>query len=640
MVNRWFVALTAGVLLVVVPQAAVRGAESAANGARPNIVFVLADDLGVNDLGCYGRKEHHTPNLDRLARQGMRFTCAYGQPICSPSRAAIMTGKSPARLNLTNYLPGRPDAPSQRVLQPRIEGQLPLEEVTIAEVLKSAGYVTGLFGKWHLGSNGFNPTDQGFDVAIITPANPKPVQTMGGKGEYAITETAEKFIIENRERPFFCYVAHHCPHIPLSAIPKLVEKHEDAFNPKYAAMIETLDDAVGRLMAKVDELGLADRTIFIFTSDNGGLHVLESPDSPATHNTPFRAGKGYVYEGGIREPLVVRWPGVVATGSTCETPVQLMDFFPTLLETAGVDPAKAVGPLDGTSIVKLFRGETIAPRPLYWHMPNYTNQGGRPASAIRDGEWKLVEDLEDGGIELFDLRHDEGEKHNLAASEPERAAKLREKLHAWQAAVGARLPVLNPEFDAELHRQLYVDHDPSRLVAQSTAAETSKEWKPWREKMKDVIKDRKPLVTPPTGDIRLHAQDARVHGQTLRYEPAPNKNTLGYWTNAADWAEWEFSIPAGGVYEVEVQQGCGKGSGGAKVALEVDDQILKFTVQDTGDFQQMIERIIGEVRLEPGTHRLAVKPQIKPGTAVMDLRRVVLRPTAQQDSAKSLSENR
>ena len=211
-----------------------------------------------------------------------------------------MTGKCPARLNLTNFLPGRADATSQALLQPVIEGQLPLEEVTIAEVLRDAGYATGLFGKWHLGKKGFEPTDQGFDTAVITQATTKPTPETGGKGEFIIEAAAEKFIEENRDRPFFCYVPHNCPHVPLSAIKEKVAKYGDAFNPEYAAMIETLDDAVGRLMAKVESLGIADRTIFIFTSDNGGLHVPESRGTPATRNDPYRAGKGYLYEGGLR----------------------------------------------------------------------------------------------------------------------------------------------------------------------------------------------------------------------------------------------------------------------------------------------------------------------------------------------------
>lgn len=601
-------------------------AANSARADRPNIVLILADDLGINDLACYGRKDHRTPNLDRLSSQGMRFTCAYtAQPICSPSRAALMTGKCPARLNLTNYLPGRPDASSQRLLQPRIEGQLPLEEVTIAEVLKHAGYATGLFGKWHLGDAGFGPKEQGFDVVFVPPANAKPTLASGGKGEFAITGAAEKFIEDHCDQPFFCYVPHNNPHVPLAAAPEVIAKHRDAFNPVYAAMIETLDDSVGRLMAKVQSLGLTDRTIFVFTSDNGGLHVLESPGTPSTDNTPFRAGKGYLYEGGLREPLIVRWPGAVAAGSTCETPMVLTDLFPTLLEAAGIDTAKTVGPVDGISMMKLLRGESLPPRTFFWHFPNYTNQGGRPAGAIRDGNWKLIEHFEDGSAELFKLARDPGEKKDVAASEPARTASLLGKLHAWRAQVGARMPTPNPDFDANQNRQLYIDQDPSKLAAEATGAATAPKWKTWRENMNAAIKGRKPSVTPATGDIRLHAQDAHVHGRTLRYEAQPNKNVLGFWTNADDWADWDFEVKTAGTYEVEIQQGCGKGNGGAEVDVDIDDHTLTFTVQDTGHFQNMIQRPIGEVKLTTGKHVLAVKPRTKPGVAVMDLRRIVLR---------------
>ncbi len=599
----------------------------AAPPTKPNIVLVLADDLGINDLHCYGRQDHTTPNLDRLASQGMRFTCAYtAQPICSPSRAALMTGLCPARLHLTNYLPGRPDSPSQRLLQPRIEGQLPLEETTIAEILKRAGYATGLFGKWHLGGDGFSPQDQGFDVAVMPPATTPPTPQTGGKGEYLISNAAEKFIEEYRDQPFFCYVAHNCPHIPLSAIPDLVTKHHAAFNPTYAAMIETLDDSVGRLMKKVEALGLADHTIFIFTSDNGGLHVLESADGPATHNTPFRAGKGYLYEGGLREPLIVSWPGVVKPARTCDTPMVLTDLVPTLLEAASIDAAQAVGPLDGVSITPLLKGEPLPPRTLYWHFPNYTNQGGRPAGAIREGDWKLVEQFEDGSLELYNLADDPSESHNLATSNSARANELLGKLKAWRTQVGAQMLSPNPNFDAALHQRLYADQDSSKLETAATAADTRPAWKAWRAAMNAAIKDQTPSVTPATGDIRLHAQDARIHGQTLRYEPQPNKNVLGYWTNVHDWAEWEFNAPTAGRYEVEIQQGCGTGSGGASVNVNLDDQTLSFTVQETGHFQKMILRTIGEVKLTAGHNTLSVRPQTKPGVAVMDLRRIVLRP--------------
>ncbi len=602
-------------------------AETKSTASKPNIVLILADDLGIKDLACYGREEHRTPNLDRLSSQGMQFTCAYtAQPICSPSRAALMTGKCPARLNLTNFLPGRADAPSQRLLQPRIEGQLPLEEVTIAELLKGVGYATGLFGKWHLGGRGFEPQEQGFGLAQSPPANKEPSPETGGKGEFAITAAAEKFMEENQNRPFFCYVPHHNPHIPLVAMPELIEKHRDAFNPAYAAMIETLDDSVGRLMAKVESLGLSDRTIFLFTSDNGGLHVLESPGTPATTNRPYRAGKGYLYEGGLRVPLIVRWPSVVVAGSTCNTPMVLTDLVPTLLEAAGIDPVEAVGPLDGVSILALLQGGTLPARTLYWHFPNYTNQGGRPAGALREGDWKLVEHFEDDRIELFNLAQDINETIDLSSSESVRADDLHRKLAVWRLSVGARMLTDNPNFDSTLHRRLYEEQDSSRLIAEATAAATEPKWKKWREAMGAAVAGRRPLVTPATGDIRLHAETARVHGQSLRYEPQPNKNVLGYWKDASDWVDWEFELTEPGPYEIEIQQGCGKGSGGSEVVVQIDDQTLKFTVQETGHFQQMITRIIGQVNLTAGKHALAVKPQTKPGVAVMDLRRVVLRP--------------
>lgn len=613
---------------------ALRAAEPGQFPPRPNIVLILADDLGINDLGCYGRKDHVTPNLDRLATQGMRFACAYtAQPICSPSRAALMTGLCPARLNLTNFLPGRADAPSQRLLQPRIEGQLPLEEVTIAELLRDAGYATGLFGKWHLGGVGFGPLEQGFDVAVSPPAKVPPTRESGGKEEYSITAAAEQFMEEHRNHPFFCYVPHYTPHIPLAtASPELVEKHREAFHPVYAAMIETLDDSVGRLMTKVESLGIANRTVFLFTSDNGGLHVLEFPGTPPTYNKPFRAGKGYVYEGGLREPLIVRWPGVVAPGTICNTPIVLTDLVPTLLEAAGIDVVKSIGPLDGISVMTLLRGESLPPCTLYWHFPNYTNQGGRPAGAIREGDWKLVEQFEDDSVELFNLAHDEGETNNLATTEPVRADTLRRKLHEWRTRVGARMPTPNPEFDERLHRRLYVEQDPSRLVPESTAAATEPKWKEWRQAMNEATKGNAALTTPSSGDIRLHAKDARLHAELMRYEPQPNKNVLGCWTKATDWADWDFEIATPGHYEVEVQQGCGQGSGGAEVSVEIDDRTLTFVVQDTGHFQHMILRTIGQVKLSAGKHTLAVKPQTKPGEAVMDLRRVVLRPISSAPS--------
>jgi arylsulfatase A-like enzyme len=596
-----------------------------AEEAKPNIVFILCDDLGVNDLSCYGRKDQPTPNLDRLATQGMRFTCAYcASPICSASRASILTGKAPGRLHITNFLPGRPDAVSQKFIQPEIEGQLPLEEVTIAEGLRSAGYVSACIGKWHVGGPGFEPRDQGFDYAFAGHANTKPSATEGGKGEYELTVQAEKWLEENKDHPFFLYLAHNAPHVPLAAKPELIEKHKDAWNPIYAAMMETLDDCVGRIMAKVDALGLTEKTIFIFTSDNGGLHVYETPNTPSTHNTPFRAGKGYLEEGGLREPLIVRWPGKIKPGVTCDSPVVLYDFFPTLLTAAGVDVSHTVGPIDGVNILPLLAGGTIPPRTLYWHFPNYTNQGSKPAGAVRDGDWKMIEDDETGNAELYNIAQDPGEKDDLAKSESARLSDMMGKLAAWRKSVGAQMGTPNPDFDPALHKQIYEDIDTSRLEAGPNAAALREKLTAWREEMDAVVKGHKARVTPDKGDIRLFAKDAVVHGATARYEPLPYKNTVGFWTNPEDWVSWDFDVAKAGKYEIEIQQGC-KG-GGSEVAVEVAGQTLKFTVDDTGHFQQFIARTIGIVDLPEGKQTIAIKPQNKVGPAVMDLRRVVLRP--------------
>ena len=605
---------------------------------KPNIVLILADDLGINDLHCYGRADHHTPNLDKLAEQGMRFTNAYGQAVCSCSRAALLTGKNPARLHITNFLPGRPDAPSQKVLQPILEGQLPLEELTLAEVLREAGYVSACIGKWHLGGPRFGPKEQGFDVAFAGRPNTQPSAAEGGKGEYELTEHAEKFIEENKARPFFLYLPHNTPHIPFKAKPELIEKNKGAWHPEYAGVIESMDDCVGRLMAKVDALGLTDRTIFIFASDNGGLHVLEFPGTPPTHNTPFRAGKGYLYEGGIRDPLIIRWPGKVTPGSVNDTPVVFLDLMPTLIEAAGLTAAKTTGPLDGTSLMPVLTGGRLATRTLFFHMPNYTNQGGRPASSLRDGNWKLIEQLEDNSVELYDLAKDPGEKNDLSASDAARTAELRKKLDDWRKSIGAQECRPNPDFDAALHRKLYVEPDPSKFSTAKNAIEAEASESKWRAGMNAAVRDAKVAkaagqpkarVTPAKGDIRLMAKDARVHATNMRYEPQSYKNTLGFWTKPEDWVDWEFDVPAPGKYEVEVTQGCGKGSGGAQVAVEVAGATLKFTVQDTGNFQNFIQRAIGTVQLPAGKATLAVKPQSKPGGAVMDLRRVVLRPVVE-----------
>ncbi len=395
-----------------------------------------------------------------------------------------MTGKSPARLRLTTFLPGRADAKSQKLLHPKINQQLALEETTIAELLKPAGYATACIGKWHLGGAGFGPERQGFDVMHAGKANTPPSDSEGGKGESDLTEHAERFIADNKDRPFFLYLPHNNPHVPLAARPELVAKYKDAFNPIYAAMIETLDASVGRIMRKLDELGIAERTLVVFTSDNGGLHVLETPNTPATHNTPFRAGKGYLYEGGLRIPLIVRWPGRVPAGRVVDTPVISTDWVPTLAEFCGVE---AGGPLDGVSLAGLLAGGDLAARPLFWHFPHYTNQGGRPAGAIRVGDWKLIEHYDAGRVELFDLANDRSETHDLSAREPRRADELLSQLSAWRKSVAAQENTPNPDFDATWQRRLYEDIDTSRLDAAATAAEMAEKLNSWREGMNGVL---------------------------------------------------------------------------------------------------------------------------------------------------------
>jgi len=612
----------------------------------PNIVLILADDLGYMDLNCYGRSEHKTPNIDRLASTGIRFEqCFCAQPICSPSRAALMTGKHPARLHLTNFLPGRADCRSQRLVQPVIEGQLPVEETTVAESLRSIGYATGIFGKWHLGEGQFGPKNQGFDEVFQPPADSKPFGDFnhqderfeGGKSEYAITREAIKFIEEKKNSPFFCYIPHNNPHIALNVNPTVVELNQGTFNPANAAMVQTLDDCVGKVIGTLERLGLLGNTIVVFTSDHGGLHVLESPDSPATFNSPFRAGKGFVYEGGLRVPMIVSWPSKIQQPQVCKTPMMLTDLMPTLMDIAAMDIAKTVGPLDGVSIKKRLLGKADEPtdREFHWHFPNYTNQGGRPSGAFRVGDWKLVENYEDGSVELYELDADPSESSNLAAEQPERVQAMLEKMRDWRYSIGAQECSINEDFDSESHRRLYLDLDVSKLVPSTNFLSTNflstnflstaEPLRPWRQAMNEAVVGAEPRVTDPSKEIRLQAIEASVYGEKLRYEPETYKNVLGYWTNPDDWASWKLIVPETGEYEVEIFYGCGSGNGGSKVEVLVDSESLFFKVRDTGDFQSIIGERIGTFMLSKGEHTLEVRPRSKANVAVMDIRRIVLR---------------
>jgi len=410
------------------------------------------DDLGWTDLGCMGSSYYETPNIDRLASQGMKFTDAYAAaPVCSPTRASILTGKHPARLHLTDFIPGHL-RPWAKLIAAKIHNQLPLRETTIPEALKPAGYVSGYFGKWHLGGRQFGPRSQGFEVVGSGGRN------LRDKRVTALTDQAIAFLRKNRDRqkPFFAFLSHHSVHIPLEAPKELVDKHKARLkpgqkppaqaNPTYAAMIEHLDNNVGRILSKLDELKLADRTAVIFFSDNGGLIKIYTGGPPVvTSNAPLRSEKGSLYEGGIRVPLIVRLPGVVSPGSVCREPVTSVDFLPTILELAGVK-GKADPTIDGVSLVPLLAGTGKLKRDaIYWHYPHYHHTA--PCGAVRAGRHKLIEYFEDGRRELYDLAGDIGEKNDLAQKMPEKAAELRRKLASWRKRVGALMPTQNPNHD-------------------------------------------------------------------------------------------------------------------------------------------------------------------------------------------------
>jgi arylsulfatase A-like enzyme len=455
---------------------------------KPNIIMILLDDLGWRDLGCCGSTFYETPNLDRLAREGMRFTNAYAAcPVCSPSRASIMTGKYPVRLGLTNFIGG--NAKGKLLDAPYIH-YLPLQEKTIARTLKEGGYRTYHVGKWHLGSRPYWPEHHGFDVNVAgcdwgmprTYFSPygNPALSDGPAGEYLtdrLTDEAIRLIKESRGEPFFMYLSHYAVHIPIEVPPKYVAKFADKAgalgldkrktleedgcfpcehkkhqrivrrliqsDPAYAGMIENLDENTGRLLAAVDEAGISENTVVVFTSDNGGLATAEG--SP-TCNAPLAEGKGWMYEGGTREPLIVKWPGVTEPGSMCDVPVTSPDFYPTFLEMGGLDPIPEQH-VDGESIVPLLKGNGSLKRSaIFWHYPHYGNQGGTPGSSVRCGDYKLIEFFEDGRLELYNLRSDLGEQHNLATEEPDRARELKAMLTEWRARVEAKIPERNPDY--------------------------------------------------------------------------------------------------------------------------------------------------------------------------------------------------
>ena len=608
---RLFLGLLLGALLALAP--------ASAQETPPNFVILFADDLGINDLGCFGRKDQNTPNLDKLAAEGARFTQAYAAAsVCSPSRAALMTGQSPARLKITTFLTGRSDRASHRVLSAPINLHLPDGVQTIAQLLKPKGYVSAAVGKWHLGGKGHQPTDHGFDESFTGKVNPGAESPQGGKGELGQADYAVKFIQKNKANPFLLYLAFDNPHIPLAAPAKAIEANAKSFHPTYAALIESLDAAVGRVMKALEDNGLAKNTVVIFASDNGGVHISELKESPATYNAPSRAGKGFVYEGGLRTPLIIRYPGRLASRVISE-PVVLGDLCPTICALAKV-PAPST--LDFQDISPLLFDSKppvdAKPRALFWHQPHYMNQGGKPAGVVREGEWKLIEQYEDGSLELYNLAKDPSETTDLAATEPNRVAALRGKLEAWRRSVGAETLKANPNFSRTLWEDCFVKTDVSQLKALPTSEAMRPLLADWRKAMNDATTEGANCL------IFLEARDAQVKATKMKYEEPPLKDTLGFWVNAADTASWTFQAPKAGTYRVTVLQGCGKGNGGSVVALDTQQGSCEFTVEETGHFQRFVPREVGKLKLVAGDNTLTVRPVKKAKAAVMDLRRVIL----------------
>src|SRR5215831_17092953 len=455
MLRRSFLGALAGGLL-----------PASAASPKTNIILILADDFGVRDLGCYGGRYFATPNIDRLAAEGVRFTNAYAAcPVCSPTRASIMTGRYPVRTGVTDWIPGRKSDPAGPINTPLTATELKLSETTVAEALKPAGYHSASVGKWHLGGEGFLPTDQGFDLNVggnhtgSPPRSPKPYfglfelpNLTAKEGEFLpelLTDAATHFIDANKANPFFLYFPHYSVHLPLGAPDQEVARHkakaDGRYEPTYAAMVEAMDRSVGRVLDAVERAGIARNTLVAFFSDNGGLNYEGKSKNRITDNSPFRAGKGHLYEGGIREPLIMRLPGATRPGAVIDTPVCSIDFLPTF---CGLIGAK-VGKVDGVSLMPLLRGGGLPARPLFWHYPHYSNQGGEPGSVIRDSDWKLIEFHADGRRELFHLAHDPGEKVNLVVKRADVVKRLAARLDRWRKETGAIMPQKNPAADPQ-----------------------------------------------------------------------------------------------------------------------------------------------------------------------------------------------
>ncbi len=490
--------VTAGFSLLM-PLPLLAGPEKPGN-EKPNVLFILVDDLGYSDLGCYGSRFYETPCLDKLANEGIRFTDAYAAcPVSSPTRASIMTGKYPVKTGITDWIPGRQASSSgsanDRLIALPFKNELALEELTLAELLKKNGYRTMISGKWHLGETPeFWPENQGFDINKGGFSKGSPVKNNtsngffspygnprlpdGPEGEYLTdrqTDEAIKFIEENRENPFFIYLSYYAVHNPMQAKDEMIKRFRtkaDSMqldingtftrdrswirssmsenfrertvqsNPVYAAMLYSVDENLDKLFSRLRELGLYENTLIVFTSDNGGLSTSEG--SP-TCNAPLRAGKGWLYEGGIRVPLIIRMPGKKLAGTVSTVQVSSIDFLPTIADLTGSEGIKA--DIDGISILPLLKGARIAPRPLFWHYPHYSNHGVEPGSAVILGQYKLIDNFERDRRELYDLSADLSETKDISAELPAKTSELYSLLQQWREKTGARMMIQNPAWN-------------------------------------------------------------------------------------------------------------------------------------------------------------------------------------------------
>ena len=496
-----------------------------------NVVIFLVDDLGWTDVGCFGSSLYETPNIDRLAEEGVRFTDAYAAcHVCSPTRASLLTGKYPATLNLTDWLTGRRDFPFQELLNVEINQHLPYDVSTLPKVLKENGYSTAIFGKWHLGEDSVSTVRQGFDIHLpdwnkgwpkdgyYFPYGMKGLEE-GLDGEYLtdrMTDEALKYIENQKQQPFFLYLSHFAVHDPIQGRPDLVQKYEDKLarsippegfpyilegqgenehtpsrpeldsllkeeeyqrfqvfanqtvkikqhqdNPQFAGMVESMDESMGRVMSKLKELDIEEHTLVIFYSDNGGMSAAnfwnpervinkdKLEEAYSTSNLPLRAGKGWLYEGGIRVPLIIKWPGMGLQGAISNVPVTSPDFYPTILEILGMKDK--IVETDGTSLVPLLKGESdLGREAIFWHFPHYSNHGMQsPGGAVRMGDYKLLEYYENGKVQLFNLKEDIGELNDLAPSMPDKVAQMQDRLSSWRISVGAKMMEENPNYLAE-----------------------------------------------------------------------------------------------------------------------------------------------------------------------------------------------